>query len=172
MKVCRKCDTCKTVSEFGVNVARKDMLQTYCRVCTKQYMAEKNYDKARWANLKQQESERNKAYRLSRSDTLKPIDRARAKLNRQLNPGRVRAHNIARKHGEKRATPAWADMKAINSIYAEAKRLQDADGIQRHVDHEIPLKHSLVCGLHVQGNLRVLTAHDNMRKHNQFSCHD
>lgn len=168
-KVCAKCNCCKKTCEFGANSARKDGLQTYCRSCTKQYMALKSYDKARWATHKESESERNRSYRLSRADTLKPVDRARATLSRQLNPGRVRSHNIARKHGEKRATPIWADMDAINAIYTEARLLEKKDGIKRHVDHEIPLKHKLVCGLHVQSNLKVLTAAENMSKHNRFN---
>jgi hypothetical protein len=167
-KLCAKCGCSKPHSEFGANGARKDGVQTYCRTCTKQYMAAKAYDKVRWVEHKGAESERNKKYRMSRADTLKPVDRARSLLNRKLNPGRVRAHNIARKHGEKRATPVWADMGAINAIYAEAKSLEAKDGIRRHVDHEIPLKHKLVCGLHVQSNLRVLTAAENMSKHNRF----
>jgi hypothetical protein len=80
----------------------------------------------------------------------------------------VRARNITRKHGQALATPAWADFRAINAVYAQAKALESADGIARHVDHEIPLKHPMVCGLHVHNNLRVLTALDNMRKHNSF----
>jgi hypothetical protein len=62
-------------------------------------------------------------------------------------------------------------MHAINAVYAQAKELQAIDGIARHVDHEIPLKHPLVCGLHVPNNLQVLTAEENMRKHNAFAQH-
>jgi hypothetical protein len=62
------------------------------------------------------------------------------------------------------AMPAWADLKAIEAIYADAARL----GLV--VDHVIPLKgkdslrEPVVCGLHVAGNLRLLTKLENQQK--------
>lgn len=38
-----------------------------------------------------------------------------------------------------------------------------------HVDHEIPLSHPLVCGLHCLANLQYLTAEENLAKGNSFS---
>jgi 5-methylcytosine-specific restriction endonuclease McrA len=58
--------------------------------------------------------------------------------------------------------PAWADLSAISSIYAEAKRL----GMQ--VDHIIPLKGETVSGLHVHSNLRLLSREENRAKSNTF----
>jgi hypothetical protein len=61
-----------------------------------------------------------------------------------------------------------ADRKAIRAFYVEARRLTDETGIPHHVDHIIPLRHPLVCGLHNEHNLRVITAEENMRKRNTF----
>lgn len=94
--------------------------------------------------------------------------RVRAKKFRDENPAKVRAYIIARRKGRKLATPAWADMTAINAIYREARALQESDGIERHVDHVIPLIHDLVCGLHVHQNLQILTASENIAKRNTF----
>lgn len=165
-KMCPKCRT--PDAEFGPNAGRRDGLAVYCRTCTKAYMAEKQYDKARWLAHREEESERNKAYRQANADRIKQTDRAKAARRRAANPGAIRAHNIARKHGEKRATPAWVSLDALNAVYAEAKRLEALDGIRRHVDHQIPLKHPLVCGLHTPDNLQVLPAVENMAKHNSF----
>lgn len=70
-----------------------------------------------------------------------------------------------------RATVPWADFVAIRAIYREAARLEEATGIEHHVDHEIPLNHPLVCGLHVHFNLRVIPAGPNMSKGNYW-CPD
>jgi len=61
----------------------------------------------------------------------------------------------------KRATPSWADMKAIKAIYAEAKRL----GMS--VDHIWPLRNAKFCGLHVHYNLQIIPMSENARKKNK-----
>ncbi|HUW76863.1 MAG TPA: hypothetical protein VMV70_09290 [Gallionella sp.] len=165
-KECPKCH--HTGVEFGPNKARKNGLQVYCRSCMTALRIEKQYDKARWATCREEESKRNREYRIANAEVLKPKDREKAINRRLMQPAVIRMHNITRKHRQLQATPPWADMETMNAIYAEAKRLQQLDGIERHVDHDIPLKHPLVCGLHVQFNLQILTAHANMSKHNQF----
>lgn len=67
-----------------------------------------------------------------------------------------------------RRIPAWANEAAIDAVYIEAARLTAATGIPHHVDHEIPLQGKLVCGLHVETNLRAIPAADNIRKGNDF----
>lgn len=133
---------------------------------------EKQYDKSRWLTNRETESVRNRLYRISAANVIKQKDRERSAASRLNNPGVKRKYNIARKHGTKRATPAWADMAEINSIYREAKKMVVSDGIERHVDHVIPLRHPLVCGLHVHNNLEILTSVENMKKHNRFEVCD
>ena len=77
--------------------------------------------------------------------------------------------NVARRNARKRrATVAWANHEAIGAIYAEAARLTRETGIPQEVDHVVPLIHNLICGLHVEGNLQILTARDNRRKRNKW----
>lgn len=78
-----------------------------------------------------------------------------------------RARERARDRRVRTATPPWACMRAITSIYVEARRLRD-QGQDVHVDHEIPLNHPLVCGLHVEDNLRILPGPENIEKSNGF----
>lgn len=165
-KDCKRCETAN--ADFGPNKARADGLQVYCRCCMREIRVAGQYDKKRWATSSEQESARNREYRQANAARIKPADRAKSAARRMAKPGAIRAHNIARKHGQKLATPIWADRAAIDAIYIEARQLQEQDGIERHVDHDIPLKHPLVCGLHVPANLKVMTALENMRKHNEF----
>lgn len=58
------------------------------------------------------------------------------------------------------ATPKWADLDKIKSIYENRPE-------GHHVDHIIPLKGKNVCGLHVSWNLQYLTIEENLKKNNK-----
>lgn len=167
-KLCRRCDRVKPLAEFHRNARRSDGVSVYCGVCMREYRIEKQYDKARWSQHREVESDRSRRYREANAESLRQKWRVNADLKRARDPGKTRAFNLARKYSEKRATPPWADMEAVSAFYKEAKRLEALDGIVRHVDHIVPIRHPLVCGLHVENNLQILTAEENMRKHNRF----
>lgn len=62
----------------------------------------------------------------------------------------------------------WANPDAIRQIYLEARRISQDTGVPHQVDHIIPLQGRLVSGLHVETNLRIITAAENLRKLNKF----
>lgn len=76
--------------------------------------------------------------------------------------GKANAYNAKVRARALGALPSWADHKAIEDLYAEAARY----GLE--VDHIIPLRGREVCGLHVEGNLRLLSKEENQRKGNRF----
>lgn len=86
------------------------------------------------------------------------------------NAYRVNARNIARQNRIALATPKWADMNAIELKYFFAKHLEEMTLglVKYHVDHIIPLRGKLVSGLHVDSNLQVLRAEENIKKSNKY----
>lgn len=62
---------------------------------------------------------------------------------------------------------AWSDRSAMRNVYQEAAERR-ASGERVHVDHVIPLLGKRVSGLHVEGNLAVIPATENIRKGNRF----
>lgn len=65
------------------------------------------------------------------------------------------------------ATPKWANMAKVRAIYKECKRRRAA-GEDVQVDHIVPLFHPLVCGLHNEFNLEILTSAENNKKSNNW----
>jgi uncharacterized protein YdaU (DUF1376 family) len=89
-----------------------------------------------------------------------------------LLPKHIRASIQAGRNATKlNATPKWLTKNQrsdIAAIYAEAATKTASTGVRHQVDHIIPLRSKIVCGLHVAWNLRVITAEENMRKSNIF----
>lgn len=87
------------------------------------------------------------------------------------NPGLRAAKSAQRRARSKSATPVWANKEKIQSIYAIAKWLSAVvPNTKYHVDHVIPLRGKFVSGLHVETNLSIIKASENMQKHNRFEA--
>lgn len=71
------------------------------------------------------------------------------------------AKSARRRAAKLQATPKWADIEKIKKIYSDCPK-------GYHVDHVIPLINDLVCGLHVENNLKAIPAADNLAKGNKF----
>ena len=110
---------------------------------------------------------RREAVRLWRREN-KSLVRAMCDAWDERNPGAKLESNRRRKIKQKAATPAWADRAAMRAIYNESVRISRETGLKRHVDHIIPINSKLVCGLHCETNLRIISATANMQKHNRL----
>lgn len=86
------------------------------------------------------------------------------------NPDKDAANKARRRAIRRNATPNWANYSAIQQVYADARVLSDDLGVSFEVDHIIPLRGKLVCGLHWEGNLQIIPANDNRKKSNKFAA--
>jgi hypothetical protein len=79
------------------------------------------------------------------------------------------AKSALRRFGRAKATPSWANKFFMAEAYRLAALREQMFGFKWHVDHIVPLKGKKVCGLHVENNLQVIPAVENIRKNNHFA---
>ena len=81
---------------------------------------------------------------------------------KKLNAAKVKAYGSKRKTLMRHSRPLWLDIESLILIYTDVPP-------EENVDHEIPLVHPLVCGLHVPWNLKRIPSLLNKRKSNYFN---
>lgn len=96
-------------------------------------------------------------------------EKVRSRAWRVKNRARKNFLEANRKARRMKATPKWANRFFISEIYDLAQRRTKckSGGVSWHVDHIVPLKSKLVCGLHVEHNLRVIPGAENASKGNR-----
>jgi hypothetical protein len=185
IKICTKCkNEYPRTNQFFCNAKNtKDGFGHHCKICASATF-KAFYDRNRDAQIAKGIAQV-KARRIANPDYDRKLTReskrrqladpveyekhlARGRAWCAKNMAKMVARN-AKRHAERlRATPAWADSKAIIEVYKEARRLSKETGVKHHVDHIIPLRGKLVCGLHVHNNLRAIPAKENMSKSNKM----
>ena len=78
------------------------------------------------------------------------------------------AESAKRRAAKLAATPSWVNNKEIAAIYQLRSEKEAASGMKYEVDHIVPLRGKLVCGLHVAANLEPIHAKVNRKKGNRF----
>lgn len=174
MKICTKCNLEKPAESFHKDCRYSDgRLRSHCKSCrsierktryAQNKDRERHLSKEYW-NLNQ---ERMRMWLRSYYINNKNTYRENSKKFERNNPGISALYAAKRKCRINFATPSWADALSIKKIYEERKRISDETGVIHHVDHIIPLRGKLVCGLHVEYNLRIITAEENLKKNAAF----
>lgn len=83
----------------------------------------------------------------------------------------VKADTKARRRKHREATPKWLtrqQKQEIRELYKIAITMSKLTGERYVVDHIVPLRSDVVCGLHVPWNLRVITQAENLIKSNKL----
>lgn len=93
-------------------------------------------------------------------------NRSRArKIHYEANKAASFEYTVRRKRTIKQQTPAWANFSEMRKIYNSCIEMNKLAGYAKyHVDHVVPLKGLSVTGLHVEHNLRIIEAIENLKK--------
>ncbi len=185
MKYCRYCEQDLPVEAFSIRKASKDGRALKCRQCDKNYRSSRGkevYKKLRRESYERnQDKEKAKALTYYRDNRERCVRRhaeykattiEQQKEYRRLTKAQIRARVVAYRAALSDRTPSWLtaeDFKAIEEIYILREKMQAETGVEYHVDHVIPLRGRTVSGLHVPGNLQILTASDNLIKGNKYA---
>jgi len=184
IKRCGTCGTEKPMSDFPKHRTDASGYYANCRACksleAKRYRAS-NIKKVRQRSLdwnrKNQEKARSNGAKWRDKNAEKRIEdwkrwaannRDKRAEYRRLNSARSLAHTRARQARKLMATPKWATPFFMEEAYVLAKLRTKMLGYQWDVDHIVPLKSSLVCGLHVEYNLQVIPEIENLKKGNRW----
>jgi len=166
----------------GFKLCRKKLHQysaskRTCPECRKQYLKEwRNKNKER---TKTKDQKYRKEYYKKHKEKLSKQNKDWKTKNRERhlglcvnwhknNPEKSRALYAKQRAAKRQAIPPWADLEKIKEIYKKAIELTRQSGIAHHVDHIYPLTSKYMCGLHVENNLQILTAKENISKSNRL----
>ena len=160
----RACSQCAAEKKHRWNKENPDKVSELRR----KWVAE-NPEKAKECKSAEQKRNRAKANERNRRYAAQNREQLRAKnaLWATNNPDKVAAKVARRRAVKLNATPAWADHAVIERAYELAQEYR-AKGIDAEVDHIIPLQGKRVCGLHVPGNLQIVSMIHNRSKSNLF----
>ena len=100
------------------------------------------------------------------------VNRKSSKKYRQATPEKQSAKTARYRTRKYKAIPSWAESEWEKFFLAEIYHLSnirsELTGVKHHVDHKVPLKSDMVCGLHCSDNLQILEWHINISKSNRY----
>ena len=165
-KLCKKCGTKKPETDFSKQTRRGCGLQSKCKKCDAEYrinnMVSVSAAKARWAAAN---PEKSKQIKKNYFENNKTESLARIAAWKRAHPGWRAKDNLRRRSAA--AVVPWANEFFIREVYDLARLRTKVCGFKWHVDHIVPLRSKLVCGLHVENNLQVIPAAQNQSKGNR-----
>jgi len=137
------------------------------------------YDKARYHLIREKKIKAAAEWKKNNREAVRKSNREWERRNKDKmsayysqwskdNKGKRQASKARRRARECNATVSWADKEAIERMYKVSAFLTHKLGEPHHVDHIVPLQGKNVCGFHVEYNLQVITATENLKKANKL----
>lgn len=157
---CRSCLSLRNRNYYERNAEKIASVNRAWRARNQELVNE--HSKARYARKPEQKLAQNRRWKAANMERWREIRRAYAKAN----PDKVNSYG-ARRRARHTGTPGWANMFFISEAYVLAALRTKLTGVEWTVDHIVPLRHKLVCGLHVENNLQLLTKTANSAKGNR-----
>ena len=197
-KQCVMCKEHKDIADFHKKKNGKYGVNSRCKPCSyeygkkysdaniKRYRA-KNREKINAANRARYAADPAKHIKMVQESRERHYDRyiaysrkyesknreARVEKNRKYlkaNPHKRLEFDLKKKVAKEQASVIWANEELIAKVYRLRDKLNNLAGyVKYHVDHEIPLRGKKVSGLHVENNLRIMLAKDNLSKGNRYT---
>lgn len=173
-KRCTQCSIVKPASEFYKN---GKSLRSSCKECgsllamswrrTRPDLAAAAHK--RWREKNPEKAAQGNKRRKERWQAANPgVSAIRAMEWYRANTSRSHANAKAQLLRKINAIPTWANLFFIEEAYDLSRRRSKVFGFKWHVDHIVPLRSKLVCGLHVENNLRVIPGKENLQKSNRY----
>lgn len=172
IRICSKCQEEKDTANFRRDAKGRDGFSAQCKLC-------RNKTDAAWIkNNPAKVSANNTRWRKRHPEQMTAIREKWAKAHpgnikirkskwRKAHPDRHTANENRRRAAQLSATPGWTNHVAVGEFYALAAIKTRLTGVAYAVDHIVPLRSALVCGLHTQDNLAVILDCENARKGNR-----
>lgn len=151
--------------------------------CKRHYANNKPYYERKWTEFYKNNSESVKERRRERGAKNREKEALLAKTYYWMNREKCIASSLdyakrkpwvqasiqsTRNRAKKQATPAWASKEKIKLLFKHADLINCWPGPKAQVDHIVPLKSKIVCGLHCEQNLQLLWDYENMKKSNRY----